>query len=153
MTNRRRWQLRRTSVQEEVESELTFHLEMTTRELMEQGMTRTNARLEAERRFGDAASINAECRRFGEERERKATRAEYRHELSQDVTFAIRQLWRARGFTVVAVLTLALGIGATAAVFSALDAVALRPLPYANADRIIDVAPTRRSEPTQPSPP
>src|SRR5580765_4270446 len=120
---RRRWpRLRRTSVDDEVESELAFHLEMTIRELMEHGMTRSNARLEAERRFGDSASINAECRRYGEERDRKATRAEFRHELRQDVVFAMRQLGRARGFTIVAILTLALGIGATAAVFSALDA-------------------------------
>ena len=48
MTSRRRWRLWRTSVQEEVETELSFHLEMTTRELMEQGMTRNNARLEAD---------------------------------------------------------------------------------------------------------
>ena len=154
MTKRRRWpRLWRTSVEEEVESELAFHLEMTTRELMEQGMSLTNARAEAQRRFGDSAAINAECRRYGTERDRRAVRAEYRHELRQDATFAIRQLLRARGFTIVAILTLALGIGATAAVFSALDAVALRPLPYANADRIVAVHPTRKGETTDPSAP
>jgi predicted permease len=153
--NRRRRipRLWRTSVEHEVESELAFHLEMTTRELMEHGMTRTNAQLEAERRFGDASAIDAECRRYGRERDQKLRRAEYRHELVQDVVFALRQLRRARAFTVVAVLTLALGIGATAAVFSALDAVALRPLPYANADRIVDVYPARRGTTTDPSPP
>ena len=136
-----------------MESELAFHLEMTTRELMEQGMSPTNARTEAERRFGDSTAINAECRRYGTERDRRAVRAEYRDELRQDATFAIRQLLRARGFTIVAILTLALGIGATAAVFSALDAVALRPLPYANAERIVAVHPTRKGETTDPSPP
>ena len=154
MTKRRRWpRLWRTSVEDEVESELAFHLEMTTRELMEQGMSLTNARAEAQRRFGDSVAINAECRRYGAERDRRAVRAEYRDELRQDATFALRQLLRARGFTIVAILTLALGIGATAAVFSALDAVALRPLPYANADRIVVVHPTRKGEPTDPSPP
>ena len=154
MTRRPRWpRFFRTSVHDEVEGELAFHLEMTTRELMEQGMSRTNARAEAERRFGDSASINAECRRYGEERDRRATRAEYRHELRQDVTFALRQLGRARSFTAVAGITLALGIGATAAVFSALDAVALRPLPYPDADRIVNVQPTRKGQPTDPSPP
>ena len=154
MTRRRRWpRLWRTSVEDEVESELAFHLEMTTRELMEQGMNPTNARTEAERRFGDKLTIDAECRRYGAERDRRAVRAEYREELRQDATFAVRQLVRARGFTIVAVLTLALGIGATAAVFSALDAVALRPLPYANADRIVAIHPTRKGEPTDPSPP
>ena len=154
MTSRRRTaRLWRTSVEDEVENELAFHLEMTTRELMERGMTRRDARLEAERRFGDNTAINAECRRYGRERDRRVGRAEYRHELRQDLTFAVRQLTRARGFTIIAVLTLALGIGATAAVFSALDAVALRPLPYANADRIVAVYPTRRGEITDPSPP
>jgi len=154
VTRRRRWpRFFRTSVQDEVERELAFHLEMTTRELMEQGMSRTNARAEAERRFGDSASINAECRRYGEERDRRAHRAEYLHELRQDVTFALRQLGRARSFTAIAGITLALGIGATAAVFSALDAVALRPLPYPDADRIVNVQPTRKRELTDPSPP
>ena len=154
MTRRPRWpRFFRTSVQDEVEGELAFHLEMATRELMEQGMSRANARVEAERRFGDSSSINAQCRRYGEERDRRANRAEYRHELQQDVAFALRQLARARSFTAVAGVTLALGIGATAAVFSALDAVALRPLPYPDADRIVNVQPTRKGQPTDPSPP
>jgi len=154
VTRRPRWpRFFRTSVQDEVEGELAFHLEMATRELMEQGMSRANARVEAERRFGDSSSINAQCRRYGEERDRRANRAEYRHELQQDVAFALRQLARARSFTAVAGVTLALGIGATAAVFSALDAVALRPLPYPDADRIVNVQPTRKGQPTDPSPP
>jgi predicted permease len=154
VTGRRGWpRLWRTSVADEVESELAFHLEMTTRELMEQGMSPTNARTEAERRFGDSVAINAECRRYGTERDRRAVRAEYLDELGQDATFAIRQLVRARGFTIVAILTLALGIGATAAVFSALDAVALRPLPYVGADRIVAVYPTRKGQNGDPSPP
>src|SRR5262249_25629189 len=58
--------------------------------------------------------------------------------------FALRQLRRSRAFTATAMLTLALGIGATAAVFSALYAVVLQPLPFADADRIVQVIPTRR---------
>jgi predicted permease len=154
VTRRRRWpRLWRTSVEDEVEGELAFHLEMTTRELVEHGMSLTNARAEAERRFGDSATINAECQRYGKERDRRVVRAEYRDELRQDIAFAVRQLLRTRAFAIVAVLTLALGIGATAAVFSALDAVALRPLPFADPDRIVEIHPTRQGAGTDPSPP
>ena len=136
---RRLW---RTSVDREVESELAFHLEMTTRELMDRGMTREAARAEAERRFGDKTAIDAECRRYGSERDRRERRAEYLGELAQDVSFALRQLLKAKGFTVVAVITLALGIGATATMFSVLDAVILRRLPFRDADRIVTIHPT-----------
>ena len=132
---------RRAPVAAEVESELSFHLEMATRELMERGMTRQQARAEAERRFGDAAAVNAECRRYGEERDRNARRSEYLAELRQDVSFAVRQLIKARGFTTVAVITLALGIGATATMFSALDTVVLRSLPFPDADRVVAIHP------------
>jgi predicted permease len=142
----------RASVEQEVESELAFHLEMTTRELMERGMTRSQARAEAERRFGDRATVDAECRRYGNERDRKVRRAEYWDELRQDVAFSARQLLRARGFAAVAILTLALGIGATAAVFSALDAVVLRPLPFAHPDRVVTLLTTRRAERSTPTP-
>jgi putative ABC transport system permease protein len=133
-------------VEKEVQAELAFHFEMTIRELMERGMNQSQARAEAERRFGDAGAVGTECRRFAVERNAKVRRAEYRDELRQDIRFAVRQLLRSRGFTAVAVLTLALGIGATAAVFSALDAVVLRPLPFPHADRIGIVFFSRRGE-------
>ena len=106
-------------------------------------MNQSQARAEAERRFGDVGAVGADCRRLAGERDAKVRRAEYRDELQHDVRFAVRQLLRSRGFTAVAVLTLALGIGATAAVFSALDAVVLRPLPFPHPDRIAIVFPSR----------
>jgi putative ABC transport system permease protein len=129
----------RRSVAEEVDDELEFHLQMTTRELMQRGMTAAQARAEAERRFGDAATVNDACRRYGTERDRKERRAEYLTELRQDVGFSVRQLAKARGFTAVAVVTLALGIGATAAMFSALDAVVLRKLPFVSPERVVNI--------------
>ena len=66
-------------------------------------------------------------------------RTEYFSELTQDVTFACRQLLKSPGFTIVAVLTLALGIGATTAIFSAVQSVVLRPLPFPHPDRLLSV--------------
>jgi predicted permease len=143
----------RTPVAEEVNAELAFHLEMTTRELMEQGMSRSQARAEAERRFGNLETVNAECRRYGTERDRRADRAEYRTELWQDLTFGVRQLLKMPGFTAVAVVTLALGIGATAAVFGVLNAVVLRPLPFDHPERVTELIPRKRGEGTSPSAP
>jgi predicted permease len=143
----------RTPIAEEVEKELAFHLEMTTRNLMERGMTEKQARAEAERRFGNVASVDTECRRYAEERDRHLQRAEYRYELLQDVAFAWRQLLKTPTFAAITIITLTLGIGATAAVFSILNAVALRPLPFDHPDRVTLVYPTEKGTPRSPSVP
>lgn len=138
---------KRANVQQEVDDEFAFHVEMTIRSLIDGGMRPDDARAEAVRRFGDIAVVAAECRRFGEQRDRYRARAEYAAELRQDMTFAGRQLARARSFTVIAISTLAIGIGATASVFSALYAVVLNPLPFADASRVVTIVPVRRGEP------
>jgi predicted permease len=109
-------------------------------------MSRSEAERVAAQRFGDLDAVSADCRRFGRDREQRQRRAELRTELRQDVAFALRQLRRAPGFAAVVVLTLALGIGATAAVFSALYAVALRPLPFAHPDRVTKMFSTARGK-------
>ncbi|HYC49537.1 MAG TPA: ABC transporter permease [Gemmatimonadaceae bacterium] len=136
----------RASTREEVDADIGFHLDMLTRELMEQGLPESQARLEAERRFGDVTAIAAESRKLADERDRTVRRSEWRDELRQDLAFALRQLRRAPAFTAMASLTLALGFGATAAVFSAVYAVVLKPLPYPDAERVVTVRPTRRDE-------
>jgi putative ABC transport system permease protein len=127
----------RPTVRDEVQEELTFHVEMRVRQLKEQGMSEREARAEALRRFGDLAGVGAECRRLGEVRERDRRRVELWAELRQDVRFGLRQLRRAPAFATVAVLTLALGIAATTAVFSVVQSVLLQPLPFADSDRIV----------------
>jgi predicted permease len=129
----------RGSVEDEVDAELGFHLEMRARELEGRGLSSTDAREAAVRRFGDVNRVNATCRAIGRQRDRGMRRTEYLTELIQDLTFAGRQLLHHPGFTTVALLTLSLGIGATAAIFSAVQAVVLRPLPVPDPGRILAV--------------
>ena len=126
----------RDSVADQVEAELDFHLEMLTRELEEQGRSHDDARAEALRRFGDRSRVSAACRKIGLDRERSERRTEYLAELRQDAAHAFRQLRRAPAFTAVALLTLVLAIGINTAIFSAVSAVLLRPLPYPDAGRL-----------------
>jgi putative ABC transport system permease protein len=132
--------IRRPAITEQVAAEVEFHIEMRTRELVERGMNPTEARTEALRCFGNLDDVSAECREIGTDRERTVRRAEFLRELRQDAAFAVRQLIKAPAFTAVAVITLALGIGATTAIFSAVRSVVLRAFPYAHPDRVLFVS-------------
>ena len=134
--NRVAW---RPKVDREVDDELDFHLEMRTREYVERGMDPAAARREAEKRFGNVRRMRAALENLGHERNRHMQRSEYLSELRQDIAFAWRQMVKNPGFTAVAVLTLALGIGGTTAIFSAVYAVVLQPLPLADAARLMVV--------------
>jgi putative ABC transport system permease protein len=125
----------RSSIADEVDAELEFHVEMLTRELTELGMSRDRAHSEAVRRFGNIGHVSATMRRIGNQREREMHRTEYLVELKQDIIYALRQLANAPGFSLVAVLTLALGIGATTAIFSAVESVVLRQFGWAHPER------------------
>ncbi|MBW8876135.1 MAG: ABC transporter permease [Acidobacteria bacterium] len=132
-----RLHLRKGTVEQDVNEEIAFHLDQATRELMAGGHEPHAAREEALRRFGDLETIRRSCHEIGRERQRGRRRMEVFSELWQDAVFAVRQLRKAPVFTLVAVLTLALGIGATTAIFSLLDAIVLRPLPFAHPERIV----------------
>src|SRR5690348_6568192 len=125
---------------EQVREELEFHIEMRARELIARGLAPGAARAEALRAFGDLRMVSAECVRLGGARDREHDRREWLDELRQDVTYAVRQLARAPVFTVIAVLTLAMGVGATTAIFSAVRSVVLRPFPFAHPDRVMMVS-------------
>jgi putative ABC transport system permease protein len=133
----RSW-LWRVPLDQEVDEEITFHVEMRTRELVERGMDPTIAREMVLARLGDVGRLKRTCVDLGRKREREMRLTQWLEELRDDVRFAIRQLKAAPGFTLVAVITLALGIGANSAIFALADAAFFRPLPFtAPADRLV----------------
>ena len=127
----------------DVDAELEFHLAERTRELMVRGLRTGEARREAEREFGDVAAARASLSEQGARHARRERRALGLDELRQDVRFGWRALVQRPGFTAVAVLTLALGIGANATMFGLVDGVLVRPLPFAAPERLVAVWPER----------
>lgn len=117
----------------ELEEELQAHHEIETKQLMDRGLPRAQAEMEARRLFGEQYGSRALV--MEATRETGGHRAFAR--LWQDIRYAARVLRRAPAFTAAAVLSLALGIGATTAVFSIADTIFLRPLPYADAGRLV----------------
>lgn len=125
-----------------LEQEMAFHIDMATQENMRTGMPADEARRAARVEFG------------GREQWREAARDEVRsrplEELVRDTRYAVRSLRRAPSFTAAAIATLALSIGATTSIFSVVNAVLLRGLPYPNADRIVALCEKNLSHPEQP---
>jgi len=120
----------------DVEDELRFHLQAKVDELTRQGWDPAAAQAEAERQFGDVGEIRRTGVRLGKRREHRRERREWWETWAQDVRYAWRTLGRDRGFGAVVILILALGIGANTAVFSLVNTVLLRPLPFPEADRL-----------------
>src|SRR5215203_3194124 len=141
-----RLHLRGGTVEQDVDDEIAFHIETRTRDLIEEGFPPHLAREEALRLFGQVEGVRRACREIGVRRERGRRWTEVFSELRQDAVFALRQLREAPAFALIAIFTLALGIGATTAIFSLLDAVVLRPLPFPEPERIVNLWSVFRGE-------
>jgi putative ABC transport system permease protein len=133
----RSW-LWRVPLDQEVDEEIAFHVEMRTRELVERGVDPRIAREMVLARLGDVNRLKRTCVDLGKKRDREMRLTQYIEEFRTDVTSAFRQMKASPGFTLVAALTLALGIGANSAIFALADATFLRPLPFtAPHDRLV----------------
>jgi predicted permease len=121
--------IRRRELERDLEEEMQFHADRKAEAYRDAGMSIEEARYAARRRFGNATLLA--------ERSREIWGWLWLERLGQDLRYGCRALWNSPGFSAVAILTAALGIGATSSIFSVVHAVLLRPLPYRDAERLV----------------
>ncbi len=123
----------------ELDEEVAFHVETRVARLIADGMPYDEARAEAVRRFGDVDDLRSYCHDIGRAHMRRVNTAERVQSVVQDVRVGIRQFRKSPAFSLAAALTLALGIGATTALFSVVNGVLLKALPFPEPDRLVQL--------------
>src|SRR5436309_9513326 len=129
--HRMRSLFRRAQLDRDLDEEMSAHLELAVEENLERGLSPAEARRQALVRFSGPQQAK--------EQHREARSLPFLGTLFQDLRFAFRVLRKSPGFSAIAVLTLALGIGATTAIFSVVYGVLLRPLPFSEPNRIMAI--------------
>jgi putative ABC transport system permease protein len=125
------------NVDADIDDELRYHLELRTADFIARGMSPEDARRTARESFGNPTEIARELRVHDLAQLRRDRRADMFHDMMQDVRYGLRQLRSTPRFTAAVILVLALGIGANTAVFSAIDAAFLKPLPFKDPERLV----------------
>ena len=125
----------------DAKDELRFHLESRVDDLVDQGWSRKAAFREAEWELGDIRALEETGTRMGEMRERRRKLGDYWSDVRQDVRYTLRTLGREPGFAGVSILILALAIGANVAVFSVVNTLLLRPLPFPGSNELVRIGP------------
>lgn len=136
----RRWlrlRLGRGDVERELDEEIETHLQMRTEELIRRGESPERARAEAERRLGGLTQARRQLRSSVRVREGRLRRGDLFGDLRRDLVLGWRQAWRSPGYSAVAVLTFGLGIGLTTAMYTLVDRILLRSLPYPRAEQLV----------------
>jgi putative ABC transport system permease protein len=128
-------------VHDDMDDEIRFHFDERVEQFVARGMSRDEARAETLRRLGgDLNETRERLHHSADRRERTMAMHERLEDVLQDVRYAARGLVRRPGFTVIAVLTLAVGIGANTAIFSAVNALMFRPLPFRDPAQLMNVS-------------
>jgi predicted permease len=126
-------------IRTEVDEEFAFHLDMRIEDLVDSGLAEADARAQALREFGDRARGLQLCAREGATVERQRTVRRLLSELRQDATFGARLFSRSPAFSTVAILTLGLAIGGNTAIFTLVNALALKPLPVRAPEEVVRI--------------
>src|SRR5215207_8576802 len=129
----------RRRIESELREEFRFHMEERVEQFMASGMTREQAEAEVRRRFGDVETWHQMAREIDEETMRQDRRFELFDTIRRETARSLRVLLRTPAFSLMTLLTLGLGIGATTAIFTVLDAVVIRPLPYRGASELVSI--------------